>query len=270
MSGLSVSIAPQNPEPAPAVASTTTRAVYGTRTVRFAAVRACDNPSTMPLDDRFDDLIASLGGFHRSWLIYLGIELGLFAHVREAGAAGLTTDELAARAACHPAAIEAWAWAADAHDLVTLEDGRLTDGRRRRRDPPRRRPSRVPRRPVRPRRGRLPGLGRDGRFLPDRRTDPRAAGPLPRRDRAADRAGHRGLLPGGAGGAPAAGGGPGARRAGRGRPLRRRRLAHRDGSPVRRPGAGRRGVRGRLGRPCPGQGRRGRADRTGSPSGTRA
>ena len=80
----------------------------------------------MPLDDRFDDLIASLGGFHRSWLIYLGIELGLFAHVRESRAAGLTTDELAARAGCHPAAIEAWAWAADAHDLVTLEDGRLT------------------------------------------------------------------------------------------------------------------------------------------------
>ena len=51
----------------------------------------------MALDDRFDDLIASLGGFHRSWLVYLGIELGLFAHVREAGAAGLTTDELAAR-----------------------------------------------------------------------------------------------------------------------------------------------------------------------------
>ena len=34
--------------------------------------------ATMPLDERFDDLIASLGGFHRSWLIYLGIELGLF------------------------------------------------------------------------------------------------------------------------------------------------------------------------------------------------
>ena len=33
----------------------------------------------MALDDRFDDLIASLGGFHRSWLVYLGIELGLFA-----------------------------------------------------------------------------------------------------------------------------------------------------------------------------------------------
>ncbi len=80
----------------------------------------------MPLDDRFDDLIASLGGFHRTWLVYLGIELGLFGHIRAAGAEGLTADELAARAGCRPAAIEAWAWAADAHDLVTLEIERLT------------------------------------------------------------------------------------------------------------------------------------------------
>jgi SAM-dependent methyltransferase len=80
----------------------------------------------MPLDDRFDDLIASLGGFHRSWLVYLGIELGLFSHVRAARATGLTTADLATQAGYHPAAIEAWAWAADAHDLVTLDDGRLT------------------------------------------------------------------------------------------------------------------------------------------------
>jgi SAM-dependent methyltransferase len=80
----------------------------------------------MPLDDRFDDLIASLGGFHRSWLVYLGIELGLLSHIRAAHATGLTAAELATQAACQPAAVEAWAWAADAHDLVTLEGGRLT------------------------------------------------------------------------------------------------------------------------------------------------
>ena len=80
----------------------------------------------MPLDERFDDLIASLGGFHRSWLIYLGIELGLFERLRSAGPAGLTPDELAGQAGCQESAVEAWAWAADAHDLVTLEDGRLT------------------------------------------------------------------------------------------------------------------------------------------------
>ena len=48
-------------------------------------------------EDRFDDLIASLAGFHRSWLIYLGIELGLFARIRAAGDAGITPDELAGR-----------------------------------------------------------------------------------------------------------------------------------------------------------------------------
>src|SRR6267378_4670511 len=106
MSGLSVSIVPQNPGPAPAVASTTTRVTYGTRQVPFEAVPACDNPSTMPLDDRFDDLIASLGGFHRSWLVYLGIELGLFSHVREAGPAGLTAAELADATGTQPHAIE--------------------------------------------------------------------------------------------------------------------------------------------------------------------
>ncbi len=80
----------------------------------------------MRLDDRFDDLIASLGGFHRSWLVYLGIELDLFEHLRAAGAAGFTVHELADTAACQAEAIEAWAWGADAHDLVTLgEDGRL-------------------------------------------------------------------------------------------------------------------------------------------------
>jgi len=80
----------------------------------------------MPLDERFDDLVASLGGFHRSWLVYLGIELGLFEHLRNAGRDGLTTSELAAQAGCQPSAIEAWAWAADAHDLVDLDGRRLT------------------------------------------------------------------------------------------------------------------------------------------------
>ncbi len=80
----------------------------------------------MALDDRFDDLIATLGGFHRSWLIYLGLELGLFRHIRAAGTAGLTVGDLARDAGCVPEAIDAWAWAADAHDLVTLDGDRLT------------------------------------------------------------------------------------------------------------------------------------------------
>src|SRR5688572_20077856 len=71
----------------------------------------------MGRDDRYDDLIASLGGFHRSWLIYLGLELGLFAAVRAARGTGLTTADLAAATETHPEAVEAWAWASDAHEL---------------------------------------------------------------------------------------------------------------------------------------------------------
>jgi SAM-dependent methyltransferase len=76
-------------------------------------------------DDRFDDLVASLGGFQRSWLVYLGLELGLFERVRAAGPAGLTAAELAAASATNPEALETWSWAADAHGLVVYEDGRL-------------------------------------------------------------------------------------------------------------------------------------------------
>ena len=79
----------------------------------------------MAIDERFDDLIASLGGFHRSWLVYLGLELGLFARLREAGSDGMTPAELAAATGTHPQAVEAWAWAVDAHDLATLEGDRL-------------------------------------------------------------------------------------------------------------------------------------------------
>jgi SAM-dependent methyltransferase len=77
-------------------------------------------------DDRFDDLIASLGSFHRTWLIYLGIDLGLFAAIRAVGAAGITPGDLAGETGTHPDAVAAWAWASDAHDLTTFEDGRLT------------------------------------------------------------------------------------------------------------------------------------------------
>lgn len=80
----------------------------------------------MQLDERFDDLVASLAGFHKTWLVYLGVELGLLAHLRAAGPAGLTTEELAAAAGCRREAIDLWAWAADAHDLATLEGDRLT------------------------------------------------------------------------------------------------------------------------------------------------
>lgn len=79
----------------------------------------------MAFDDRFDDLIASLGGFYRSWVIHLGLDLGLFEAVRAAGAEGIRTIELAEATSTDPQAVEAWSWAADAHDLVTYEQGRL-------------------------------------------------------------------------------------------------------------------------------------------------
>jgi SAM-dependent methyltransferase len=76
-------------------------------------------------DDRYDDLIASLGGFYRAWLVYLGMDLGLFSRLRAAGPSGLTPAELAAGTATDPAAVDAWVWASDAHDLTTFEDGRV-------------------------------------------------------------------------------------------------------------------------------------------------
>jgi SAM-dependent methyltransferase len=76
-------------------------------------------------DDRYDDLIASLGGFHRSWLVYLGMELGLFSRLRAAGPGGLTPAELASSTATDPTAVDAWVWASDAHGLTTYDDGRV-------------------------------------------------------------------------------------------------------------------------------------------------
>jgi SAM-dependent methyltransferase len=79
----------------------------------------------MPLDDRFDELVDSLTGFQRTWLVYLGVELGLFSRLRAAGRAGLSPEQLAADRGCRPEAIDAWARASDAHRLVTIEDGLL-------------------------------------------------------------------------------------------------------------------------------------------------
>src|SRR4029079_459411 len=76
-------------------------------------------------DDRFDDLVDSLGGFHRSWLVYLGLELGLFSAIRSAGGARTPPAARAAATETAPGAVDAWGWAVDAHDLATLDDGRL-------------------------------------------------------------------------------------------------------------------------------------------------
>lgn len=79
----------------------------------------------MSLDDRFDDLVGSLGGFYRTWFVYVGLELGLFARLRSAGRAGLTVEELAADTGTLSDLVGRWAWGADAHDLVEIGEGRV-------------------------------------------------------------------------------------------------------------------------------------------------
>ncbi len=76
----------------------------------------------MPIIDRFDDLVASLTGFYQAWAITLGIELGLFARLRDAGATGLTRAELATAVDAAPEPISAWCDAAYAADLIS-DDG---------------------------------------------------------------------------------------------------------------------------------------------------
>src|SRR5688572_22091401 len=75
--------------------------------------------------DRFDELAQSLGGFYRSWIVYLGLDLGLFAAVRRAGEAGITLADLAKEAECAPEPVEAWARAAHASALVDFDGQRL-------------------------------------------------------------------------------------------------------------------------------------------------
>ena len=80
----------------------------------------------MRVDDRFDDLVTSLGGFYRTWYVYVGLELGLFQRLRDAGPTGLTADELAQRTGTEPRLVHDWSWGADAHDLVAIDGGRIT------------------------------------------------------------------------------------------------------------------------------------------------
>ena len=79
----------------------------------------------MGIDERFDDLAASLGSFYRAWAIHLGLELGLLAHLRTAGTAGLRTEELAAVAGCAAGPVSTWCRAAYAAELVSCADGRV-------------------------------------------------------------------------------------------------------------------------------------------------
>lgn len=79
----------------------------------------------MRLDDRFDDIVVSLGGFYRTWFACAGLELGLFQQLREAGSQGMTEDELGRRTGTEPELVGRWAWGAYAHDLVEIDEGRI-------------------------------------------------------------------------------------------------------------------------------------------------
>lgn len=83
--------------------------------------------ATMSIDDRFDELAGSLGGFYRTWAVYVGLELGLFARIREAGPAGIEPDELAVVCRCLVGPVHVWVRLAHAVDLIDY------DGRRARR-----------------------------------------------------------------------------------------------------------------------------------------
>ena len=79
----------------------------------------------MNADDRFDELAQGLGGFYRSWVVYLGLELGLFEAIRRSGREGIRPAELAASAGCAPEPVEAWSRAAHASALVELDGERI-------------------------------------------------------------------------------------------------------------------------------------------------
>lgn len=76
--------------------------------------------------DRFEELGEVLGGFYRSWVIYLGLELGLFAAIRAAGPAGIGPADLAGAVSCAPEPVEAWARAAHAGELVEHDGEHIT------------------------------------------------------------------------------------------------------------------------------------------------
>jgi SAM-dependent methyltransferase len=78
----------------------------------------------MPIDERFDDLAASLGGFYQTWTVYLGLELGLLARIRDAGSDGIAVGELASAAGCLASPVEVWARLADSVELIAYDGER--------------------------------------------------------------------------------------------------------------------------------------------------
>lgn len=99
-------------------------AVRRDRTQRSCAPfrpRACEYRVVMSIDDAFDELASSLVGFYRTWVVYLGLELGLLERIRATGPAGIAVAPLAESVGCDPAAVRAWANAAHASEIIDLD-----------------------------------------------------------------------------------------------------------------------------------------------------
>jgi SAM-dependent methyltransferase len=79
----------------------------------------------MPPDDRFDDLSQSLGGFYRSWVVYLGLQLGLFERIRASGGDGIAPADLASAVGCAAEPVDAWVRAAHASELIEHDGTRV-------------------------------------------------------------------------------------------------------------------------------------------------
>jgi SAM-dependent methyltransferase len=79
-----------------------------------------------PGGDRFDELAERLAGFYLSWVVYIGLELGLFERIRAAGAAGIAAGDLAGAAGCASEPVEAWVRAAHASELIGFDGDRVT------------------------------------------------------------------------------------------------------------------------------------------------
>lgn len=79
----------------------------------------------MARGDRFEVLAASVAGFYESWAIFLGLELGLLAAIRDSGSAGIDVDTLATATGCRPEPVRAWVRSVHAADLVELDGDRI-------------------------------------------------------------------------------------------------------------------------------------------------
>ena len=79
----------------------------------------------MRSDDRFDDLAQGLGGFYRSWVIYLGLQLGFFERIWSSRDAGITPADLASATGSALEPVDAWIRAAQASALVDHDGTRV-------------------------------------------------------------------------------------------------------------------------------------------------